>query len=186
LIFIEGLGFDLVDHTLGLTRKISTADQVIGAAATYIAGSDLDLTGVQIGTVLKWVFCMTKTAAGVAAQTFDVRFGTAGSTADTSRVGTGSVFTTGTQTAIVDTAEVEIRCVVRGPITAACVVHGQFEFEKNAAAATGFAPQLTLVAQQTSAAFDITTSGMKAGLVTTPGASASVTIQQVIAERIDP
>jgi hypothetical protein len=160
--------------------SVSTADQVVGGSTTaLLTGSTLalPLNRLKPGTILKWIVTMTKTAAGTAAMTFDVRFGTNGSTADIVRLGP---YSSGAQTATADTAEVEIRAVVRGPIGSACVVHGQFELGHNLAA-SGFAPTAEVVLESTSAAFDITPAGTKASVVLVSGTSHSFTVKQVIA-----
>jgi hypothetical protein len=163
-------------------RAIGTSDQSLTASTlTAIAGGVLDASSLKVGTVLRWRFVMNKTAAGVAAQTFDVRFGTLGTTADTARI-TG--FTTGTQTAAADVAEVLIAVVVRS-VSASGVVHGKMNLSHNLAA-TGFAPTANVVMQATSAAFDNTTAGLKATCTTTSGASSVTTINQVESERLDP
>ncbi len=162
-------------------RAILTADQSVPVALTLVNSSVLDATNLKFGTMFKWRIALSKTAAGVAAQTFDVRFGTAGSIADTARL-TG--FTTGTQTAAADVAEMEIDVTIRS-ISATGTVHGLFEMGHNLSA-TGFAATPNVIFQATSASFDTTAASLKASVSTTPGASAVVTIHQVEAERLDP
>lgn len=182
LVYDEGgLNWEVLTESAA-RRIISTADQSIPVALTLLTGSVLDATNLKVGTIFKWLITMSKTAAGVATQSFDVRFGTNGTTADTARLSTG--FATGTQTAAADVAEVEIRAIVRN-VSASGIVHGQFELQHNLAA-TGFAPTANVIAQQTSGAFDLTVANLKASVCTTPGASAVVTVHQVIAERIEP
>jgi hypothetical protein len=184
LVYDEGsIAWDVLRELSGF-RSISTADQSVPVALTAITNGTLDANNLKAGTVFRWRVVMSKTAAGLAAQTFEVKFGTAGTTADTSRVGTTSAFSTGTQTANADVAEVFVACVVRS-VGASGIVTGKMNLAHNLAA-TGFAPTANVVAMQTSAAFDNTTSGLKATLCTTPGTSAAVTINQVEAERLDP
>lgn len=162
-------------------RSIAVADQSVPVALTLVNGTVLDATNMRVGTMFKWRIAMSKTAAGVAAQTFDVRFGTAGTTADTARL-TG--YTTGTQTAVADVAEVELDVTIRS-ISASGTAHGLFELVHNLAA-TGFAPTPNVVMQATSGAFDTTLANLRASISTTPGAAAVTTIHQVEAERLDP
>lgn len=181
LVYEEGgLNFEIVKE-VGAVRSVTLADQSVPVALTAITGSSLDLANLKAGTVLRWRLKMTKTGAGIAAQTFDVRFGTAGTTADTVRL---SGFTTGTQSANADVADVEVRAIIRAA-TSTGTVSAIFSLAHNLAA-TGFAPTANVIFQVTSAAFDLTVAGLKATLCTTPGASAVVTVQGCIAERIEP
>lgn len=182
LLYDEGSALWEILKENAVTRAISTADQALPVALTLLTGSVLDASNLKVGTVLKWLITMSKTAAGVATQTFDVRFGTLGTTGDTARLSTG--FATGTQTAAADVAEVELRAVIRS-IGAAGVAHGQFELQHNLSA-TGFAATPNVIAHHTSAGFDMTPANLKASVCSTPGASAAVTVHQVIAERIEP
>src|SRR5438132_7175076 len=66
-----------------LKTNYSSASQAPAAATrTYITGSNLAIgTGkLQIGSMFRWAFDITKTAAGVASSTFDICVGTAGTT----------------------------------------------------------------------------------------------------------
>jgi hypothetical protein len=84
------------------TASFSTAF----SADTYLTGSAIVLpTGIlRIGTMIRWSFDMVKTAAGVATPIITIRFGTAGTTADTSRC----AFTFAAGTGVADTARFEI------------------------------------------------------------------------------
>jgi hypothetical protein len=184
LTYTEGVWF-YYQSAMVPVRNYSVTDQVVGASVTAaLTGSNLAIPSTQplaIGCVLRWLMTVIKSGAATAAMTFDVRYGTTGTTSDTSRF-TGS---TGTQTAVADAAEVEIRALVRGPITASCIVHHEFEMQHNLAA-TGFAATANVVTEATSAAFDITTAGLIAGLSLTTGASHSITFKQITAEVIYP
>lgn len=174
----------LKDDT-GFTRSIgqtnfSTVAQVVPAAArTYIAGSLLAVpTGkLQIGTCFRWRLSMTKTAAGVAASTFDIAVGLAGSVADTARVS----FIKAAGTAVVDEAWIDISCICRGPLSASGVLVGIFNLAHNLAA-TGHSVLPSLVVTTVSGAFDITPAGLMVGLCLTSGAADAITIQVVQAE----
>ncbi len=76
--------FDDKHH--GLTNA-SLAQQTGFASDTYLTGSSLLLPSgiIRAGTQIKWVFDMTKTAAGTAALAINIRFGINGAVADTSR-----------------------------------------------------------------------------------------------------
>ena len=181
LEYIEGVGFFTLGTGYLQNSTYITADQVIGASVTaMIPNSQLAIAPsrpIQIGTVFKWNIAMSKTAAGVAAYTFNILFGTTGTTSDTSRV----AFTTGNQTGVADQAFVEIIATVRGPIGASCIVAGQFMMTHNLSA-TGFDAVPCRVLNTTSAAFDCTTSGIIASLDITTGASNALTVQQVVGQ----
>lgn len=157
----------------------STAAQVLTAATrTYITGSKITVPvgKLAIGTVLEWQLAMTKTAAGVAASTYDICFGTAGTTADVARVS----FTKPAGTAVVDTAIVTIVCTIRGPLSASGIAVGTFQMTHNLSA-TGHAliPNVNLIT--VSAAFDVTVANLFVGVCATTGAADAITIQQVVA-----
>lgn len=85
----------------------STASVAAGYAAdTYVAGCSLAIPPglVKAQTLYHAAFDMVKTAAGTAAATVIIRFGTAGTIADTARV----TFTFGAGTAAIDTGYFEV------------------------------------------------------------------------------
>lgn len=165
-------------RTLGMIN-FSTASQAPAAATrTYITGSGLVIPAgaLQVGTIFRWSLNMTKTAAGIAASTFDIAFGVAGTTADTARVS----FTKPAGTAAIDEAQIDILAIVRGPVGAAGVVAGLFGMIHNLEN-TGHAVIPCVAVQALSAGFDITTP-TNIGLCLTSGAADAITIQQVVAE----
>lgn len=160
--------------------NFSTASQSPAATTrTYITGSALAMptNKMQIGTCFRWTFSMTKTAAGIAASTFDICFGTAGTTADTARVS----FTKPAGTAAADEAFVTITAICRGPLTGAGVVAGTFQMTHNLAA-TGHATIPNVNVVTVSAGFDVTVANLIAGVCITSGAADAITIQCVQAE----
>lgn len=172
---VDDAGFK---RTLGFVN-FSTASQAPGAGSrTYIAGSNIAIPAgaLQVGTCFRWTFNMTKTAAGLAASTFDICFGTAGTTADTARVS----FAKPAGTAVADEGQVIITAICRGPVGASGVVAGHFTMTHNLAA-TGHAVIPCVDVQTQSAAFDITTP-TNVGVCITSGASDAITIQQCFAE----
>tara|TARA_R110000868_G_scaffold282809_1_gene543090 strand:+ start:277 stop:681 length:405 start_codon:yes stop_codon:yes gene_type:complete len=130
---------------------------------------------MQVGTMLRWTFNLTKTAAGTATSTFDIAFGTAGTTADTARVS----FTKPAGTAVADEGLVQIICIIR-TIGAAGVAVGQFHMTHNLAA-TGHAVIPCVDVNTVSAGFDMT-AVTTAGVCVTSGASDAITVEAVIAE----
>lgn len=161
-------------------NNYSVAAQAVSATTrTYITGSAITVPadGFRIGTIITWRFNMTKTAAGSAASTFDIAFGTNGTTADTARVS----FTKPGGSGVVDEALVEIEMVVRGPITSTGVVSGHFKLSHNLNA-TGHATISNVNVHTISAAFDLTVASTIVGICITTGASDAITIEQVITD----
>lgn len=171
---VDDAGFK---RTFGYTN-FSTAAQVITTSRAYIAGSNILIHAgaLQVGTLLRWTFDVTKSAAGTAAATYDIAFGTLGTTGDTARVS----FVKPAGTAAADAGQVVITAVCRGPVGASGVVAGHFQLTHNLAA-TGHAVIPCVDVTTISSAFDIT-APTNIGLCLTGGASDSVTIQLVIAE----
>lgn len=162
-------------------KNSSAAAQTPAAATrTYIAGSALKVPvgGFKVGDVLRWVFNMTKTAAGTATSTIDIAVGTAGTTADTARVS----FTKPAGTAVIDEARVVVEAVVQS-VSATGVIVGMFNLTHNLAA-TGHAQVPSVNLQTTSAAFDNTVDELYVGLCLTSGADDAITINAVSAELI--
>lgn len=171
LEYVEGIGFFTVAAAaLPQLLNYNTSDQSVAAATTaYIVGTAITfptLRPIKIGTRWRWIFSITKTAAGTAACTFDVRFGTAGTTGDTTRL----AFATGTGTAAIDTARVVIDVMSRGPIGASAIMEGNMSLSHNLAA-TGFNVLPGLSVNVTSAAFDCTTANIISGVSVTTAAS---------------
>lgn len=160
----------------------NSAAQSINATTAYVAGSSLAVPSskLRVGTRLRWRFGITKTAAGsTVGCAFLVKFGTAGTGADTTQL----TFTLGTPTAAADTALVEIECVVRS-IGAAGVVVGVLEMAHNLAA-TGFSTLPTEALVVTSAGFDTTVADLIAGISITTTAASVWSVEMVSAEAIN-
>lgn len=166
-------------RSFGHSNFSTTSQAPAAATRTYIAGSALAIptNKMQIGTCFRWTFSMTKTAAGSAASTFDICFGTAGTTADTARVS----FTKPAGTAAADEAFVTITAICRGPLSGSGVVAGHFNMTHNLAA-TGHALIPCVDVTTVSAGFDVTVANLIAGVCITSGASDAITLQCVTAE----
>jgi hypothetical protein len=159
----------------------STALQSPSATVrTYITGSDIGglapIGKLNVGTILRWHFNMTKTGAGSATSTFDIAFGTAGTTSDTARVS----FTKPVGTTVPDEAWVEIECIIRSINASTGVAVGEFNMTHNLAA-TGHATIPNVVVNTISGNFD-TTTPTHIGICITSGASDAISIQQVTVE----
>lgn len=171
---------DDTGYIRGTLLNFSTVAQLPAAGVrTYIDGSKITVpsTKFQIGTILRWRFNITKTAAGVAASTIDIAIGILGTTGDAAILS----FAKPAGTANVDEGWIEIEAIVRGPLTAAGIISGEFTLIHNLAA-TGHAVIPCVVVNTISGAFDLTTANLFAGLCITTGAADVITIQQVTAE----
>ena len=87
-VYANAQGIEVVASTNGNMLFANSASTVSAgfAADTYLAGSGVTLPGGvnNAGVQVEWVFDMVKTAAGTAAPALNIRFGTAGTTADAS------------------------------------------------------------------------------------------------------
>lgn len=168
----------------GVTQSnFSTTSQAPAAATrTYLTGSALTVptSKLQIGTIFRWRWNMTKTAAGVAASTIDVAIGTNGTTGDAAILS----FAKPAGTNVVDEAWCEVEVIVRGPLTASGILVGQFTMVHNLAA-TGHAIIPCVVVNTVSSAFNVTTAGLIVGLCITTGAADAITIQQITADAVN-
>lgn len=145
------------------------------AADTYLVGSKLSFTSqIKVGTIIRWRFAMTKTAAGTATPIYSIRVGTAGAIGDTAQI----TLTGSAQTAATDTGwhEIELAVVsigVTGVITAtARLAH------VNATTGLASAAQDQII-QAASGGFDMTVASMFIGVSVNPGASGVWTFQSV-------
>lgn len=165
--------------TIPHLTNANTADVVANAVDTYLAGTALAMpvSLLQVGAIFKWRFAMSKTGAGVATPLWNVRVGTLGTTADTSRL----LFTGVAQTAVIDNGMVEIVAIVRS-IGAAGVIAGVYILQ-HFLATTGLSVQAQAdIKQTTSAGFDMTVAGLIVGVSVNPGAAGVWTFQLVSAE----
>lgn len=164
--------------TGGITNFSVTSQAPAASTRTYITGSKVTVPSgkLQVGTMIRWSFNMTKTAAGISASTFDIAVGTAGTTADTARLS----FTKPAGTGVVDEAWCEIVAVVR-TIGATGVISGEFWMIHNLQI-TGHATIPCVCVNTISAGFDMTVANLFVGLCITTGALDAITIQQVTTE----
>ena len=169
----------------------STATQAMTAGTdVYLNGSVIPLpiggfkgptvSGSQNGTLVTWTVTMSKTAAGTAASSFNIRVGTNGTTADTARC---TAFSTGTATAASDWATVTITALVTaGGSSTTLNCSGMLRHNLTT---TGFSNAIGVTAYSTAASFDSTAAGTKIGLSLNAGASSVITVQQVQAVAIN-
>lgn len=171
-------------QTTSPLNNFSTASQAPAAATlTQLVGSTITVPSgkLRIGTLFKWKFDITKTAAGTATSAYHIRIGTANTTADTAII----TFTKPLGTAVIDTGLIEIMAVVRGPLTSSCILAGLFELRHNLAT-TGHnvtpATATPAFVFTVSGAFDATVANLFVSLSCTTGASDAITTQVLFAE----
>lgn len=159
----------------------STSDQGPGFASdTYVTGSSVAIpsTGLKVGTRYHMIFAATKTAAGTATPILNVRFGTNGTTADTSRC----TITFSAQTAATDTGSFEVWVTFRTVGSGTSAVMQCVGQRRHGASVTGFGNLVSQTLEVTSGGFDSTVANSIIGVSANGGASASWTIQLVQAE----
>lgn len=160
------------------TNQSVTAQGPGFATDTYLTGSRIVMPAgaPSVGTQFRCIFIASKTAAGIVAPIIQLRFGTAGTTADTSICS----FTLSAGTAATDTGQFEVIGLFRtvGSGTSA-VVQGSLSLTSQAT--TGFS-SLTKTVLTTSAGFNSSTAGAGLGVSVNGGTSAAWTVQLVRAE----
>lgn len=163
---------------------VSVADQVVNAATlTLITGSVIPVPaqGFSAGLSFRWKIGMTKSAAGIAARTFFVRIGTAGTIADTA-VATFTNAAVGT--AAIDQATMEVELTVRTIGAAATAIAYCTLFHNGNT--VGFLTVPLAVTPGTMATWNSTTAGQFVSLSVTTGASEVITVQECISECLNP
>lgn len=146
------------------------------ASDTYVTNSNLLISGrLKVGSRMQWRIHMSKTAASTAVPQGIIRAGTAGAIGDTARV----TFTGWpAQTAVVDEGVLLIEAVVR-TAGASGILQGNSGLQHSAAVAAGFGEMFDAI---TSAAFDMTVSGLQIGISLNGSTSAAWTITQMQAQ----
>lgn len=150
------------------------------AADTYLVGSScaIPASSLQAKAMYRCKFSVVKTAAGVAAPVINVRIGTAGTTADTSR----GTLTFAAQTAVIDEGFFEIFCTFNSVGSGTSAVLRSVGTLAHRLAATGLSTDATGVKTAVSGGFDSTVASSIIGLSVNGGASAAWTIDLVQAE----
>jgi hypothetical protein len=163
----------------------STAAQTGFASDTYLAGSPLQLPAglIRAATSMYWIFDVVKTAAGVAAPTVIIRYGTAGAIGDTARV----TFTFSAQSAVVDRAIFEVWANFRTVGSGTSAVIAGIARLHHQLAVTGLntvQPAGLQTLAVTSSGFDSTPAGSYVGLSVNGGSSAAFTVTVVQAQAV--
>jgi hypothetical protein len=155
----------------------STVSQTINAATTAaLAGSAVAVppSKLKIGSVFIWNLIVTKTAAGTAANTFNVLCGTTGTVSDP--VILALALPVGT--AVADTAQIQIVLTCRGPLSASGIFAGTLTLVHNLSA-TGFATIPCVVVTGLSGSVNVTTANLILSLSCITAASTVLTFPQV-------
>lgn len=160
--------------------NFSTTSQALSTSDVYITGSNITIPsgGPLAGTVYHLVLDMVK-SAGTGSPVITVRYGTAGSVADTSRC----AFTFGIGTGVADTARFELYCTFRtvGASTTA-VIQGNASLICNLPT-TGFGGTTSIKSVQTTGGgFDSTVANSIIGVSFNGSTAFSGTAQLVQAE----
>jgi len=150
------------------------------AADTYLVGSSVAIpaTGLRAGTRYYLIFQVSKTAAGLATPILNVRFGTGGTTSDTSRC----ALTFTAQTAATDTGTFEIWATFRTVGSGTSAVLQCAGQRRHGASITGLGTLVSETQVATSGGFDSTVANSIVGTSVNGGASAAWTITLVQAE----
>jgi hypothetical protein len=159
----------------------SVANQGAGFASdTYLTNSNISIpsTGLQAGTRYHMIMQVSKTAAGTATPILNVRFGTGGSTSDTSRC----ALTFTAQTAATDTGTFEIWATFRTVGSGTSAVLQCAGQRRHGASVTGLGNLVSETQVATSGGFDSTVSSSIIGVSVNGGASAAWTVTLVQAE----
>ena len=176
--YVDGWGWAKIPNSFYPMVSASTATQALGTGETYVTGSSITFPATrppQIGTHVRFTFYVTKTAASTATATIQIKWGTAGTTGDTSI----QTFSLGAQTAVADTGFVQIDVTFNGPLSASCIIHGSLAAQHSTAAATGLFGSISPTLDGTSSAFNCTTANGILGLSITAGSGSAWTIDQM-------
>jgi parallel beta-helix repeat protein len=149
---------------------LTTAMQSLSVAANVLTGSliQLPVNGLMVGTRFAWEIVLIKTAAGTATWQVQVKFGTAGTTADAAIAS----WTSGTNTAAIDQTRLRIVCEIL-TLGAAATARCNAFYSNTLTSTTGLG---RIVGAPTSTAtFNSSASPAYIHIGVTPGASAVMT-----------
>jgi len=166
-----------VTNTSTASQAFSSGTETIPTNANLIIPSH----GLVTGAAFKWQWSMSKTGAGTVAPTFNIKIGSAGTTADTTRF----TITGPAQTAAVDTGFYTLSAQLRAAGASAVLV-GTLFGQHTAATGAGFGTASATNGYQiaTSSSFSSTTAveGWFVSLSLAPGTSAVWTVDYGIYE----
>jgi hypothetical protein len=168
----------------GTRHNSSVASQGPGFASdTYLVGSSIVIPDgrLQAKSMYRCVFSVTKTAAGVATPIINIRFGTAGTTADASR----AVLTFAAQTAVVDQGMFTILANFNTVGSGTSAVIGAAGTLSHGESNLGLGVERTGMRTNTGGGFDSTVASSILGVSVNGGASAAWTIALVQADLLN-
>jgi hypothetical protein len=149
------------------------------ATDTYVTASGITIPTARMGAGVAY-YCrmmITKTGASTATPAYNLRYGTAGSTADTARC----AFTqTSAQTGVIDTAWFEMLATFR-VYSSVAVIAATIKMTHDLAS-TGFISRAMYIQNVVSATFDATVASSKIGISMNGGTSSAWTVQQCLAQ----
>ena len=182
---ITAIGADIkaLQNRVDDQHNASSANQVVsGNSDTYLTGSMISIPQgkIKVGTKYRCKLNVVKTAAGTAAPAFNVRVGTAGTTADTSR----AALTFGSQTGAIDEGVFEFECVFRQAGATAIIQALGTLFHRLVTTGLNNVGVFTAILN-TGGSFDVTGSSLKIGISVNAGASSNWTISVVSAELVN-
>lgn len=150
------------------------------ATDTYLTGSNVAIPAGRIkpGTIYRLKMYMSKTGAGLATPIVQIRMGTAGTIADTSRC----TITFAAQTAVIDEGFIEIYATFRSYGSGTATIIQGSGLLNHRLAATGLSTSNASSITATGAGFDGTTANTYIGCSLNAGTSAAWTVTMVQAE----
>lgn len=150
------------------------------ATDTYLTGSSIAIVDgtLQAKSMYRCTFNVTKTAAGTATPIINIRFGTAGTTADTSR----GTLTWSAQTAVADEGMFELFATFRTVGASTSAVLQTTGLLMHRLSITGLGVGVSEPEIATSGGFDSTVTNSIIGLSVNGGTSAAWTVSLVQAE----
>lgn len=160
-------------------NNASVASQTVNATTAIITNSLLPVptSKLKIGSTFQWNVNMSKTAAGTGAVSFQIRAGTTGTVSDTILMSFGL----GVGTPVIDTGQLQMIAVCRGPLSASCIFSGSFLFN-HGLATTGLSTSQTVSLFNTSAVIDATQSGLILSLSAACGAAQVLSFPQTVGQ----
>lgn len=168
---------------LGSVYNASVASQTGFSADTYLVGSSIAIPAgrLQAKSLYRCKFNVVKTAAGTATPIINIRFGTAGSTADTSR----GTLTFSAQTAVIDEGVFDFTAIFRTVGSGTSAVLRSLCRLTHRLSITGLGTGVSEPEIALSGGFDSTVASSIIGLSVNGGTSAAWTVEAVTAELVN-
>ena len=170
------------DATFGNNiSSVSTSNQLVAASNSALLGGSLIAVPagkVQIGTVFRWTFTVSKTG-GTTLSTFYIRVGTLGTVGDA----IVATLATAAGTNVADKGRGEIIFTVRGPLTSSCLGAAHLQLTHNLSTTGLINVPANNIDVSPTTAFDATTPDLYVSLSVTAGVA--LTFQQVVAEALN-